>query len=74
MPLSPFNILGIKMKLADKLSKCGESLTVYMYDNGFMVEVSGRSHDDDWTGAKVVCDNLEEVTALIKEATEMERD
>jgi hypothetical protein len=62
------------MKLADKLAKCGDSLTVNIYDNGFMVEVSGRDKKDDWKTAKIKCDTLAEVTAVIKEASEMERE
>ena len=61
-------------KLGDKLAKCGDSLSVNMYDNGFMVEVSGRDSNDDWKTAKIMCQTLDEVTAVIKEATEMERD
>lgn len=56
------------MKLSDKLSKVGDNLTVHMYDNGFMVEVSGRDDDDDWKTAKVLCSTLEDVYAVIKEA------
>ena len=56
------------MKLADKLSKVGDSLTVNMYDNGYMVEVSGRNDDGDWATAKILCPTLDEVTAVIKEA------
>jgi hypothetical protein len=56
------------MKLSDKLTKCGDSLTVNMYDNGFMVEVSGRDSDDDWKTAKILCPTLEDVYAVIKEA------
>lgn len=62
------------MKLKDKLAKAGDSLTVSMYDNGFMVEVSGRNSDDDWKTAKIMCQTLDEVNAVIKEAAEMERD
>ena len=56
------------MKLSDKLSKVGDSLTVNMYDNGYMVEVSGRDSDDDWKTAKIMCATLEDVYAVIKEA------
>lgn len=56
------------MKLSDKLSKVGDSLTVNMYDNGYMVEVSGRNDDGDWATAKILCPTLDEVTAVIKEA------
>jgi len=61
-------------KLGDKLAKAGDSLSVNIYDNGFMVEVSGRDHNDDWKSAKIMCQTLDEVSAVIKEATEMERD
>jgi hypothetical protein len=62
------------MKLKDKLAKCSDSLTVNLYDNGFMVEVSGRDSDEDWKSAKIMCQTLEEVNAVIKEASQMERD
>lgn len=63
------------MKLSDKLSKVGDSLTVNMYDNGYMVEVSGRNDDGDWATAKILCSTLDEVNAVITEAaTEIPRD
>ena len=61
------------MKLADKLAKCSDSLTVNMYDNGFMVEVSGQDSDNDWKTAKVMCQTLDQVYAVITEAAAMER-
>jgi ketol-acid reductoisomerase len=62
------------MKLSKKLAKCGDSLTVNMYDNGFMVEVSGRDSDDDWKTAKIMCSTLDEVYEVISEASNMPRD
>jgi hypothetical protein len=62
------------MNLSDKLKKCNDSLTVNMYDNGYMVEVSGRDDNDDWKTAKVMCNTLEEVTQVIIEASSMPRD
>ena len=62
------------MKLSDKLVKCGYSLTVNMYDNGFMVEVSGRDSDDEWKNAKIMCPSLDDVVAVIKDASVMPRD
>lgn len=62
------------MKLNDKLAKCGDSLTVNMYDNGYMVEVSGRNSDDDWKTAKIMCTTLAEVYAVIAEAADMPRE
>jgi|TARA_B110000459_G_C16379646_1_gene389205 hypothetical protein len=62
------------MKLSDKLSKVSDSLTLNMYDNGFMVEVSGKDLNDDWSTAKIMASSKEEVVAIIDEAVSMERD
>jgi len=63
-----------EMKLDDKLAKVNDSFSVNMYDNGFMFEISGRDHNEDWSTAKVVCNNLEELISLIKEAADLPRD
>lgn len=61
-------------KISDKLSKVNESFNVYMYDNGYMFEISGRDADNDYKTAKIMCANLEQLVALVQEATELERD
>lgn len=63
-----------KMKLQDKLAKCNDNLTVNIYDNGFMVEISGRNNDDDWVTAKIVCNSLDEVMDIITEATKIPKE
>lgn len=60
-------------KIGDKLSKVNDSFTVYMYDNGFMVEIAGHDHKEDWANAKIVCTSMAELVELIQEATELER-
>jgi hypothetical protein len=62
------------MKLSDKLKKCSDSLTVNMYDNGYMVEVSGRDSQDEWKSAKIMCQTLDQVNAVIVEAASMPRE
>jgi len=62
------------MQLSDKLSKINDNLQVYFYDNGFMVEVSGRDENEDWKTAKIMCSTLEEVSAIIQEASDMPKD
>jgi hypothetical protein len=62
------------MSKITKLAKVGDSFTVNMYDNGFMLEVNGRNKKDDWATAKIMCTSLDDLVALIKEVTEMERD
>ena len=60
--------------ISDKLSKVNESYTINMYDNGFMLEISGKDHNDDWKSAKIMVSSLDELVILIREAAEMERD
>jgi hypothetical protein len=61
-------------KLSDKLIKVNESYTINMYDNGFMFEISGRNKKSDYLNVKIICATIEDVVALVIEASEMERD
>jgi hypothetical protein len=62
------------MKKISKLTKVNESFTVYRYDNGFMLEVSGRNQDNDYKTAKIMCSTQEELIEAIREALTMELD
>lgn len=62
------------MKVADKLKKVNESFTINMYDNGFMLEVGGRKSDDDWSSAKIMVTEVNDLLDLIKEVTNMPRE
>ena len=55
-----------------KLAKVNDSFSVYRYDNGWMLEVSGHDKKEDWTTAKIMCNTEEELFALIKEYNQME--
>ena len=57
-----------------KLAKVNESITVNRYDNGWMVEVSGRDKENDWKTAKILCSTEEEMMAVVREWTSMEID
>ena len=61
-------------KISDKLIKVDEDFRVFMYDNGFMFEISGRDSDDDYKNMKILCNTLEELQALVVEAAETEKD
>jgi hypothetical protein len=61
-------------KISDKLIKVNESFTVYMYDNAYMIEVSGRDCENEYKTVKLMVPTLEQLQALIKETTEMEKD
>jgi hypothetical protein len=61
-------------KIGDKLAKVNDSFSVQMYDNGFMFEIGGKDSDGDWKNAKIMCSTIDQLVALVKEATELERD
>jgi hypothetical protein len=61
-------------KIGDKLAKVNDSFTINMYDNGFMLEISGRSADEEWSNVKLTVSSIEELVALIKEAADLPRD
>jgi hypothetical protein len=61
------------MKICEKLKKINDSISINLYDNGYMVEVSGRDFDDDYTQVKIVCLTVKEVNDVIAEAVEMEK-
>lgn len=65
---------GPVKQLSDKLAKVNESFTINMYDNGYMIEVGGRDHDEEWKTAKIMVTEVDELLALVREATEMTRD
>lgn len=60
-------------KVGDILNKVDESFTVNIYSNGYMFEMGGRNSDDDWATAKILCNSMEEVFALAKEAVTLPR-
>jgi hypothetical protein len=60
--------------LSDKLTKVNDSFTVNLYDNGFMIEVGGRTKKGDYATAKIMCSTVEQLVALVQEASTMERD
>lgn len=60
--------------LGDKLDKISESFTINMYDNGYMIEAGGRDKDNNWSNAKIMVQSVDDLLALVREATEMERD
>ncbi len=55
------------MTQLSKLTKVSESITVYRYDNGWMIEIGGRDKKEDWKNTKTMCNTEEEVIAVIKE-------
>jgi len=61
-------------KVSDKLTKVGECVNVYFYDNAYMVEVTGRDKNDDWANVKLVCRDLNEVQTVLEEVESLPKD
>ena len=47
---------------------------LYFYDNGFMIEVSGRDPDDEYKYSKILCSNEDELLTIIKEINSLPLD
>ena len=62
------------MAKLSKLAKVSESITVYRYDNGWMVEISGRNKKEEWVTAKTLCNTEDEMISVVKEWNSMELD
>lgn len=61
-------------KVSDKLTKVSECVNVYFYDNAYMVEVTGRDNNDDWSNIKLVCKDMDEVVKVLQEVESLERE
>lgn len=62
------------MAKLDKLARVNESISLFRYDNGWMVEISGKDKKQDWKTTKTMCNTEDEVLALIKEWNTKELD
>jgi glycine cleavage system H lipoate-binding protein len=62
------------MSKLSKLAKASDSITINRYDNGWMVEVSGRDEKEDWATTKTLCNTEEELFNLIKEYNQLDLD
>ena len=57
-----------------KLFKVDEAITINRYDNGFMIEVSGKDVHSDYKRVKLLCSTEEELFEIIKEFNTMQKD
>jgi hypothetical protein len=57
-----------------KLEKVNDSFTVYRYDNGWMIEVSGRDSENDYRTSKILCTTESDLIDIIKQYNSMELD
>jgi len=59
--------------ISDKLVKADSNFSINVYDNGFLIEVSGRDSEDEWATAKIIVSTVDELIVLVREAADMER-
>lgn len=57
--------------LKSSLVKVNDNLTVYRYDNGYMVEVGGQDSNEDWVTRKIICNSIDDVLTLVTEYSKM---
>jgi hypothetical protein len=62
------------MAKLEKLKAVSDSISVNRYDNGWMVEVTGRNVDDDWKTLKILCTSEEDLISLVNEYNKKELD
>lgn len=58
----------VKVNMVSNLfSSVNDSVTVYRFENGWMVEISGRDRFDEWPTKKIVCSDLKNVLTILEE-------
>ena len=62
------------MAKIDKLVKVSDSISINRYDNGWMIEISGRDKKEDWKNTKTLCNTEAELVDIIKEWNSKELD
>ena len=60
--------------IKNKLNKVNDCYTINRYDNGFMVEISGRDSQGDYKTSKVLCNTEEDLLTVIKQINSLELD
>lgn len=63
-----------KISIAERLDKVSDNMTIHIYDNGYMLEISGRDNEGDWRTSKIVATNLDDLFKLVEEAALMPKD
>lgn len=57
-----------------KLKKVADAFSINRYDNGWMVEISGKNAEDDWTTVKIICNTEDELFKLVSSYNKLELD
>ena len=63
-----------RIHLPKEFSKISPEFTIKMAGNGWIIDFSGRSHDEDWKNLTVIAPDLVSVQDYIVQHSEMESD
>ena len=63
-----------KIDLTTEFSKISPEFNIKMAGNGWIIDFSGRSHEDDWKNLTVIAPDLVSVQDYITQHSEMESD
>lgn len=63
-----------QVSISSLLDRVGDSFTVNLCANGYVLEANGRNVEGDWRTAKVVCRSESELFDLIREIRFMPKD
>jgi len=62
------------MSLNTKIAKVNDSYSVTMCANGYVVEISGRDANENWSTAKIICTTMAELITLLGEIDSMDKE
>lgn len=63
-----------KIDLTKEFSKISPEFNIKMAGNGWIIDFSGRSHDEDWKNLTVIAPDLNTVQNYIVQHSEMPSD
>lgn len=63
-----------KIALTNEFSKISPEFNIKMASNGWIIDFSGRSYDDDWKNITVIAYDLSSVQHYIVQHSEMPSD
>lgn len=56
-----------QVKLSETFMNVSDSVTLNRYENGWMVEISGNNHNDEWNNKKFIFSDLKNVFTFLEE-------
>jgi hypothetical protein len=62
------------MSINTKIVKVNDSYSVTMCANGYVVEITGRDSQENWSTAKIICTSMAELITLLGEIDSMDKE